>query len=171
VGNQRSSSIKRAHGRGSVVAFLDLKQRQTTIFRQGGDPSAIPQERPGLFVPRGGNRIIAIDSSALLQAAARRRIPVHQRGRISSSAKPRYFARAATRRRFHKNGQACSFLGGVIGQLRSTPALSCELQRVTADPTISAVESQAAPNHDISPGGRPVVASARTTRPVRSARW
>ena len=31
------------------------------------------------------------------------------------------------------------------------------------------VVSQAAPNHDISPGGQPVVASARTARPLRSA--
>ena len=64
-----------------------LKQRQTTIFREGGDPSAIPQERPGPFVPRGGKRAISIDSCALLRATARRRVPVYQRCRISSSAK------------------------------------------------------------------------------------
>ena len=130
-----------------------LKQRQTTIFRQGGSPSSLLQERPGLFVPRGGNRSITIDSSAFLRTTARRRIPVHQHGRISSSAKPRYFARAATHRRFHKSGQAFSFLGGVIAQFRSTPALSCELQRVTADPTISGCRPKKRQNTIFRQGG------------------
>ena len=39
-----------------------LKQRQTTIFRQGGDPSAIPQERSGPFDPHDGNRSISNNS-------------------------------------------------------------------------------------------------------------
>ena len=130
-----------------------LKQRQTTIFRQGGSPSSLLQERPGPFDPQEGKEAISIDSCAILRATARRRVPVHQRCRISSSAKPRYFARAATHRRFHNNSQACSFLGGVIAQFRSTPALSCELQRVTADPTISGCRPKKRQNTMFRQGG------------------
>ena len=146
-----------------------LKQRQTTIFRQGGSPSSLLQERPGPFDPQEGKEAISIDSCALLRATARRRVPVHQRCRISSSAKPRYFARGAARRRFCKNGQAPSIRRRVKRQFQSTLVLSCELQRVAAYPSISDVVSQAAPNHDISRGRRPVGDSERTTRPVRSS--
>ena len=56
-----------------------LKQRQNTIFRQGGSPSSLLQERPGPFDPQEGKEAISTDSCALLRATARRRVPVYQR--------------------------------------------------------------------------------------------
>ena len=38
------------------------KQRQTTIFRQGGDQSATPKEQPGPFDPHDGNDLISNNS-------------------------------------------------------------------------------------------------------------